>query len=66
MADLAAEYGISLKPGDKWLGRCEADGAFGLRDRSRRTARSGRGRRYTLILNCKRGNRDDGLPAIVP
>jgi transposase InsO family protein len=36
MTELAAEYGISRKTGYKWLERYEADGALGLRDRSRR------------------------------
>ena len=36
MTELAAEYGISRKTGYKWLERYEADGAPGLRDRSRR------------------------------
>ena len=36
MTELAAEYGISRKTGYKWLERYEADGALGVRDRSRR------------------------------
>ena len=36
MTELAAQYGISRKTGYKWLDRYEADGALGLRDRSRR------------------------------
>jgi putative transposase len=36
MTELAAQYGISRKTGYKWLARYAADGALGLRDRSRR------------------------------
>lgn len=36
MTELAAEYGISRKTGYKWLERYGAEGALGLRDRSRR------------------------------
>jgi transposase InsO family protein len=36
MTELAAQYGISRKTGYKWLERYDADGALGLRDRSRR------------------------------
>ena len=36
MTELAAQYGISPKTGYKWLERYEAEGALGLRDRSRR------------------------------
>src|SRR6266851_9139786 len=40
MTELAAQYGISRKTGYKWLERYEAEGAFGLRDRSRRPQHS--------------------------
>jgi putative transposase len=36
MTELAAQYGISRKTGYKWVERYEAEGALGVRDRSRR------------------------------
>jgi transposase InsO family protein len=36
MSELATQYGISRKTAYKWLERYEAEGAFGLADRSRR------------------------------
>ena len=36
MTELAAQYGISRKTGYKWVERYDAEGADGLRDRSRR------------------------------
>ena len=36
MTELVAQYGISRKTGYKWLERYDAEGAVGLRDRSRR------------------------------
>ena len=36
MTELAAQYEISRKTGYKWLERYDAEGAVGLRDRSRR------------------------------
>ena len=36
MTELVAQYGISRKTGYKWLERYAAEGALGLRDRSRR------------------------------
>src|SRR5713226_4015203 len=40
MTELAAQYGISRRTGYKWLERYEAEGADGLRDRSRRPQHS--------------------------
>lgn len=40
MTELAAQYGISRKTAYKWLERYNADGALGVRDRSRRPHRS--------------------------
>jgi putative transposase len=40
MTELAAQYGISRKTAYKWLERYTADGALGVRDRSRRPHRS--------------------------
>src|SRR5260370_9767547 len=36
MTELAAQYGISRKTGYQWVERYDAEGALGLRDRSRR------------------------------
>jgi transposase InsO family protein len=40
MTELAAQYGISRKTGYKWLEQYDAEGALGLRDRSRRPRHS--------------------------
>ena len=40
MTELAAQYGISRKTAYKWLERYDAEGALGLRDRSRRPHQS--------------------------
>ena len=67
MAELAAEYGISLKAGIQAARALRGDGAAsGFSIGRDATAGVALPVDTTLILNCKRGVRDDGLPAIVP
>ena len=49
MTELAAQYEISRKTGYKWLERYDAEGALGLRDRSRRPHASPQARDPELL-----------------
>ena len=41
MSQICAEFGISRQTGYKWLGRYQAEGAEGLKERSRAPVRHG-------------------------
>ena len=49
MSEVCAEFGISRQTGYKWLGRYLAEGAEGLKERSRAPIRHGRARDEELV-----------------
>ena len=49
MSEICAEFGISRQTGYKWLARYRAEGAEGLRERSRAPRRHGRARDQALV-----------------
>ena len=49
MAEICAEFGISRQSGYKWLARYRAEGAEGLKERSRAPIRHGRARDEELV-----------------
>jgi len=49
MSEVCAEFGISRQTGYKWLGRYRAEGALGLRERSRAPLQHGRAHPDELV-----------------
>ena len=49
MSEICAEFGISRQTGYKWLGRYRAEGAEGLKERSRAPVHHGRARDEELV-----------------